>query len=203
MRALCEAQDRQVHRSLHGKGSLLCRVRWSLYVLIAEGHRSCVDFLKREELAHTFSELTQGSVLHRLCCALKWCWIMRRRMTHRISCPEWFLLRLLFLHSKFLDDRNTTAWVMLSWYIQITKSPWLQGQLQGLEERCTKTNSECFQVVTTSVEEDKWIDFLMLELRSISIFDLAVTKSQSGLFSLRGFVAAFLWHMYHTILISR
>lgn len=191
---------KKLHESTLSGTGWAGKVWRSLYVPLAEGHRSCVNLLKTAELAHMFRELTQGKV-HQLCCALKRCWIMRWRMTHHISCPEWFLLRLLFLHSKFPDDRNTMAWVMFSWHIQITKSPW--NNCKELEERCTKTNSECSQVVATSVEEDKWTDILMLELRSISIFALAVTKSQSRLFSLCGFVTAFVWHMYHTILISR
>ena len=161
--------------------------------------------LKREVLVQMFRELTQGT-LHRLCCILKRCWIMRRRITHVILLATHLsriasISYLLFLHSKFLDDRNTMSWVMPSWHILITKRP--SNNCKGFEERCTKTSSERFQVATTSVREYKWADILMLELRSISFFTLAVTKPQSGLFSLCGFVTAFTWHMYHSILISR
>lgn len=161
--------------------------------------------LKREVLVHMSRELTQGT-LHQLCCVLKRCWILRWGITHVIFLATHLsrivsISYLLFLCSEFLDDRNTMSWVMPSWHILITKSPW--NNCKGFEERCTKTSSECFQVVTTSVREDKLIDILVLELRLIPFFTLAVTKPQSGLFSFYGFVTAFTWHMYYSILISR
>lgn len=166
---------------------------------------TCEAILKREVLVHMLREMTQGT-LHQLCCTVKRCWIMRWRITHVILLPTHLssivsISYLLYLQSKFLDDRNTMSWVRPSWHILITRSPW--NNCKGFEERCTKTSSECFQVVTTPVREDKWIDILMLEHRTIYFFTLAVTKPQSGLFSLCGFVTAFTWHMYHSILISR
>lgn len=125
--------------------------------------------LKREVLALVFRELAQGT-LHRLCCILKRCWILRWRIT-RVIFLATNLSRIVsisylrLIHSKFLDDKNTVSYGMLSWHILITKSPW--NNCKGFEERCTKSGPESFQLATTSVREDKWIDTLMLELRSI------------------------------------
>lgn len=152
-----------------------------------------------------FRELPQG-IAHQLCCILKRCWIMRWRITHVILLDT-HLSRIVsisylpYFHSKFIDGRNTMSWAMPSWNILMTKSPW--NNCNDFEARCNKTSSECFQVVTTFVREDKWTDILMLKLRWVSFLTLAVTKPQSGFFSLWDFVTAFTWQLYHSILISR
>lgn len=152
-----------------------------------------------------FRELTQGTP-HQLCCVLKRCWIMRWTISHVILLAT-HLSRIVsisylpFFHSKFIDDRNIMSWAMPSWNILIVKSPW--NNCKDFEARRNKTSSECFQVVITFVREDKWTGILMLELRWVQILTLAVTKPQSGFFSLWGFVTAFTWHLYHSILISR
>lgn len=66
---------------------------------------------------------------------------------------SFYFISPFFFHSKFIYDRNTTSWAVPSWNILITKSPW--NNCKDFEAKCNKTSSECFQVVTTFVREDK------------------------------------------------
>lgn len=93
---------------------------------------------------------------------------MRWRITHVILLAT-HLSRIVsisylpfFFHSKFICDRNTRSWAMPSWNIPIRKSPW--NNCKDFEAKSNNTSSECFQVVTTFVREDKRTDILMREL---------------------------------------
>lgn len=135
-------------------------VLWAQVIPVhtAEGHRSSMDLQ-----SHTEKRITGSGSCHRhttptlLHPKEMLNYEMENNSCHTFCYPfvqnSFYFISPFFIHSKFIYDRNTTSWAMPSWNILITKSPW--NNCKDFEARCNKTSSECFQVVSTFVREDK------------------------------------------------